>query len=132
MAAGTYTFTIEQGSTVDFRLEYRDKNNIPIDLSAYTSRMHIRPTITSTTLLANLSSTRWPDGTGLNMTPTSASLTLPKSSGSIGIYISAVTSSLFNFGEAYYDLEIVSGSGNTAYVKRILEGKIKLRKEVTR
>ena len=132
MAAGSYTFTIEQGSTVDFRIEYRDSNNLPVDLTRYQARMHIRPTITSTSLIAQLSSSRWPDGTGLNMTPVSSSLTLPETSGSIGIYISAISSSLFNFGDAYYDLEIRSGSGNTTYVKRILEGKIKLKKEVTR
>ena len=37
-------------------------------------------------------------------------------------------SSLFNFTEAVYDLEIVSGS----IVTRLLEGTVKLSKEVTR
>jgi len=48
-------------------------------------------------------------------------------SGTIGVYISAASSSLFDFSEAKYDLEIVSGST----VTRILEGNVKLSKEIT-
>ena len=132
MAAGRYSFIIDQGTTVDFRIEYRDSANQPIDLSNYESRMQIRPTKESSTVICTLSSSIAPDGTGLYMTPFSGSTQLPRSSGSIGIVISAASSSIFNFTEAYYDLEIVSGSTPTTYVSRILEGKIKLSKEVTR
>jgi len=132
MSAGKYSFTIEQGSTVDFRIEYKDSNSNPIDLTDYQARMQIRSTKESTSLICNLSSSLDVDGTGLIMTPASASLTLPKTSGSIGIYISAASSSLFSFSEAVYDLEIVSGSGSGQAVTRVLEGKIKLSKEVTR
>ena len=132
MSAGKYSFTIEQGSTVDFRIEYKDSNSNPIDLTNYQARMQIRSTKESNSLICNLSSSLDADGTGLVMTPTSASLVLPKTSGSIGIYISAASSSLFSFSEAVYDLEIVSGSGAGQAVTRILEGKVKLSKEVTR
>ena len=132
MSAGKYSFTIEQGSTVDFRIEYKDSNSVPIDLTNYQARMQIRPTKESTSLICNLSSSLDADGTGLNMTPASASLILPKTSGSIGIYISAASSSLFTFSDAVYDLEIVSGSGAGQTVTRILEGKVKLSKEVTK
>jgi len=131
MAAGQYTFIIEQGSTVDFRIDYKDSNGNPVDLTDYQSRMQIRNQKRGTTLYASLSSSLTPCGTGLNMTPVSGSVTLPKSSGSIGVYISAASSSQFTFDQAYYDIEIVSGSGVCAYVNRILEGKIKLSKEVT-
>lgn len=132
MSAGKYSFTIEQGSTVDFRIEYKDSDSNPIDLTNYQARMQIRSTKESTSLICNLSSSLDVDGTGLSLTPASASLVLPKTSGSIGIYISAASSSLFSFSEAVYDLEIVSGSGAGQSVTRILEGKIKLSKEVTR
>lgn len=132
MSAGKYSFTIEQGSTVDFRIEYKDSDSNPIDLTNYQARMQLRSTKESTSLICNLSSSLDADGTGLVMTPTSASLVLPKTSGSIGIYISAASSSLFSFSEAVYDLEIVSGSGAGQAVTRILEGKVKLSKEVTR
>jgi hypothetical protein len=77
-----------------------------------------------------LSSTLQSDGTGLNFSGSNGST--PPISGSIGIYISAVTSSNLDFNEAYYDLEIYSGSGANEYVVRLLEGKVKLSKEVTR
>lgn len=131
MAAGQHTFTIEQGTTVDFRVDYLDSNNVPVNLNDWESRMQVRAQRDKTsTLYLSLSSSRQPDGTGLNMTPRSGSLTLPRTSGSIGVYISAATSSNLNFSEAYYDLEIFSGS-LVPYVIRLLEGKIKLKKEVT-
>jgi len=132
MAAGRYSFIIDQGSTVDFRIEYRDSSNNPVDLTNYQSRMQIRPSKESSTIICTLSSSISTDGTGLNMTPFSASTQLPKTSGSIGIVISAASSSAFSFSEAYYDLEILSGSSPTTFVNRILEGKIKLSREVTR
>lgn len=69
------------------------------------------------------------DGTGLDLTPTSASITLPTTSGSIGLFISAATSSTLNFSEGVYDIELQSTSG---IVTRLLEGIVKLSKEVTR
>ena len=132
MAAGRYSFTLEQGATTNFRIEYKDSNNAPIDLSSYEARMQIRPTQASTTIICRLSSSIDADGTGLTLTPTVNGVIYPRTSGSIGIIISAASSSIFNFSEAYYDLEIYSGSGATQVVERIIEGKVKLSKEVTR
>lgn len=132
MPAGQYTFTIEQGATVDFRIDYQNSDGTPVNLTNYSARMQIRPTFTSPTVYASLFSTLWSDRTGLNMTPVSASKVLPKSSGSIGIYISAATTSLMSFDQAVYDLEVYSGSGAFQYVIRVLEGKVKLKKNVTR
>ena len=128
MAAGKYTFAIEQGTTVQFEIQYKDSANNPINLSGYTARMQIRPDYAdnTTTTIVNLTTVLDADGTGLSMS--GSNKTTPIQSGSIGIYISAASSSAFNFNEAKYDLEIVSG--NT--VSRILEGSVKLRKEVTR
>ena len=54
----------------------------------------------------------------------------PLTSGTIGIFISANSSSEFNFNEAVYDLEIVTGSANPI-VTRLIEGNVRLIKEVT-
>jgi hypothetical protein len=121
MAAGKYSFIIEQGSTTNFSIVYTDSTGTPIDLSGYDSKMQIRETYTSAPLLT-LSSSLNADGTGLNMANAA--------SGSIGIYIASCTSSLLTFNEALYDLDIISGS-NCPIVNRILEGKVKLSKEVT-
>jgi hypothetical protein len=125
MAAGKYSFTIEQGATFQRELLYKDSSGNPIDLTNYSARMQIRPAPGSATLYITLSSSLSPDGTGLNLQGLSG--TNPLSSGSIGMTISAVSSSLLNFDEASYDLELYSGS----FVNRLLEGKVKLSKEVT-
>ena len=131
MAAGRYNFKIEQGSTVDFTINYTDNNNVPIDLTGYQARMDLRPSAGSDVLYATLSSSVNPDLTGINMTPLNTQgVQLPKSSGSLRIYISAATSSAFDFRAAQYDLEIYSGSAPVT-VNKILTGQINLIKEVT-
>jgi hypothetical protein len=75
-----------------------------------------------------LSSSLAPDGTGLNFSGSAALGLKPPTSGSIGVYILAESSSAFNFARAKYDLELYSGS----LVIRLLEGIVKLDREVTR
>ena len=128
MAAGKYSFTIEQGSTLDFEVVYKDSNGDPISLVGHDARMQIKPSPGSSTTHMTLSSSLAADGTGLNLSGSSG--TKPLTSGSIGIFISANSSSAFNFDEASYDLEIASGS-TYPVVTRVLEGKIKLSKEIT-
>jgi len=126
MAAGKYSFVIEQGATTDFEIVWTDGNGTRVDLTNYHARMQIRSNFGSDgTLYASLSSSLDSDGTGLNLSGSNG--TNPLSSGSIGVFISAASSSAFNFNEAKYDLEVVSGS----YVTRLIEGKVKLNKEVT-
>ncbi len=126
MAAGRYSFVIEQGATLNLELQYKDSNGTPINLTDYSGRMQIRPSVTSTTVYITLSSSLDADGTGLNFSGSNG--TTPPTSGSIGVYISAASSSALNFDQAVYDLEIYSGS----YVSRILEGQVKLSLNVTR
>lgn len=126
MAAGKYSFVIEQGSTLDFEIQYKDANNSPINLAGYSGRMQLRQSVDSSDVIITLSSSLSADGTGLNFSGSNG--TTPPTSGSIGIYISAASSSAFTFSNAVYDLEIVSGSR----VTRILEGSVRLSKEVTR
>jgi hypothetical protein len=125
MSAGKYNFTIEQGATYTVEIQYKDSNNDPIDLTGYSGRMQIRPAIGSTTTYLCLSSSLQSDGTGLNFSG-SAGIN-PPASGTIGIYISAATSSALTFNEGVYDLEIASGS----FVARLLQGNVQLSKEVT-
>ncbi len=127
MAAGVYNFIIEQGTTVDFKIQYKDSNGAPINLSEYKGAMQIRSNFAdnSPKTFLTLTDDLNPDGTGLNFE--SGSL------GYIGIYISSCTSSLLNFNTARYDLEIYSGSlENCPTIARILEGSIGLSRETTR
>ena len=141
MASGKYNFTIEQGATVDFEVNYADSSGNPIDLTTYDhARMKIKQTKSSTTAIIYLSSSIGgaPHGTVFDSNGDQTGLSLlgsplnlkPRTSGSIGVFISAESSSQFSFDQAFYDLELVSGS-SAPIVYRILEGKIKLSKEVT-
>ena len=126
MSAGKYSFVIEQGATLSFELQYKDGNGTPISLAGYSGRMQIRPTVASSQVYLTLSSSINLDGTGLNFSGSNGQT--PVTSGTIGVYIASTTSSLLDFNQAVYDLEIYSGS----FVTRLLEGKVRLSKEVTR
>jgi hypothetical protein len=126
MAAGKYSFVIEQGATTNFQINWNNESGSAIDLSGYHARMQIRPNIESSDIFLSLSSSLKSDNTGINLS--GSNFVTPLASGSIGVYISAVSSSALNFGEAFYDLELVKGNE----VTRLLEGKVKLSKNVTR
>jgi hypothetical protein len=127
MSAGKYSFVIEQGATVNFEIQYKESSNNPVDLTDYSGKMQIRSGYADSnpTTYITLSSSLAADGTGLNFSGSNG--TTPPTSGSIGIYISAASSSAFTFGSAYYDLEIVSGS----VVTRLIEGQVRLSQQVT-
>jgi len=127
MAAGKYSFVLEQGATTNFEIQYKDANGSAINLSGYSGKMQIKSDYADNnpTTYITLSSSLNADGTGLNFSGSNGST--PTQSGSIGIYISAVSSSLLTFDTAKYDLEIVSGGT----VSRLLEGNIKLSKQIT-
>lgn len=125
------SLTINQGETFYQIIQYTDGNNQPIDLTGCGAKMQFRPQAASSTLYLNLSSSLQADGTGLNLTPLSGSVVLPLSSGSIGIQISAYSSSLLNFDNCVTDLFITSGSGSTVYTDKIYAAKVKLIKSVT-
>lgn len=121
MRAGKYNMTVEQGSTFDIKIIYEDSNNNTVDLTGYSARMQIRPNyadLTNTTYIT-VSSSLDPDGTGLIITPLS---------GSIKVFISAEKTDSFMFDEGLYDLELYSDN----IVTRLLEGKVKIKKSVTR
>lgn len=128
MAAGKYNFVIEQGTTLDFEIAYTDSESNKIDLTGYTGRMQIKDKIGGSTTYITLSSSLADDGTGLNFNGSSG--LNPPTSGTIGVFISANSSSALDFNKAVYDLEIVSGS-TYPVVTRILQGSVTLDKEVT-
>ena len=133
MAAGKYSFTIEQGATLDFEIQYKDSNSSPVDLSGYTGKMQIRSTYSGSgttylTFTSSLGDTYSKTSSSVFLSFSGSNLTIPTTSGSIGIYAGwAATDSLTFTDTAYYDLEITSGSIRT----RLLEGQVKLDRQVT-
>ena len=107
MAAGSYSFTIEQGATTDFELVYKDSDSNPVDLTDYSAKMQLKNSVGGSTTYLTLSSSLQADGTGLNLSGSGGKdASKPPTSGSIGIFISHATSSNLSFGKAVYDLEI--------------------------
>ena len=124
MAAGNYSFTIEQGTTFTRIFKYKDEDGNPVDLTGYDVRMQIRSTYDSATL-ASLTS-----GSGdfvLSVPPDAAEGVTDKNQ--IKLTISASHTAAYTFDQALYDIELESGTG---VVTRLLQGKIKLSREVTK
>ena len=117
MAAGKYNFTIEQGTTWDQYVNVKDANSVSIDISYYTASMQIRNTY---------GGTKYAD-VSCSITVTSGSTV----SGSVRMELNSDDTSRLTFGTAYYDVEIASGSTTAPYTTRLLQGQIKLSKEVT-
>jgi len=133
MAAGRYSFTLEQGTTVDFELQYKDSGSNPIDLSGYTGKMEIRSTYSGSgttylTLTSSLGDTYTKLADNAFLSFSGSGLTTPTASGSIGIYIGYELADALTFtSEAYYDLEITKGVSRT----RIIEGRVLLSRQTT-
>lgn len=116
-APAVVNITIYQGAT------YRSLDTwktgatpAPVDLTGCTARMQIRPTVASDTVFASL-------------TTENGGITLGDDAGTIAVYISDEETAAFNWTAGFYDLEIEFPSGD---VRRLIEGKVKVRPEVTR
>jgi hypothetical protein len=117
MAAPTYNFEIEQGTTVVKVLQYTDSSGNPIPLTGYVARMQMRPTVGSLIKYLDL-------GTVGPLT----GIVITAATGIITITISAALSATIPT-DGVYDLEIESPAG---VVTRLLQGSITISQEVTR
>lgn len=113
MAAAKLNLTIEQGTTFEKRLTWRDKNKRPVSLTGYTARMQIRPSVAATEVILELS--------------TSNGRIVIGASGTIDLKLTPAETSALKAG--VYDLELTDASGR---VTRLIEGKLNLSPEVTR
>jgi hypothetical protein len=88
MAAGKYSFIIEQGATTNFQINWNDESGSAVDLSGYQARMQIRPLVESSDIFLSLSSSLQSDGTGINLS--GSNFITPLASGSIGVYFCSI------------------------------------------
>jgi hypothetical protein len=119
MAAGRLDLTIEQGATFKrtLLLKQGDGASAPaVNLTGYTARMQIRADVDSTTVL-------------IALTTENGRITITPLDGRLDLLISATDSAALAFEAGVHDLEIVSSGGE---VTRLVQGKAKLSKEVTR
>ena len=122
MAAGTYNFTIEQGSTLTRVFRYKNADGTPKSLANVDDiRMQIRETIGSANPVTG--GTFGLDSGFTRSVPAGTSTT-----SSFTLSIPSATTAAYNFTNAVYDIELV----NDGITTRLLQGKIKLSKEVTR
>ena len=114
MAAGLYDITIEQGVTFQLNLTWKDSNDAPLNLTGYSARMQVRETYDSEDTLVSLTSP--------------GDITLGGALGTILITIQPAVTSILQFVEGVYDLELVSAG----VVTRLLQGKATISREVTK
>jgi hypothetical protein len=111
MSAGTYNFTIEQGTTFS-RVLTLQENGSAMNLTGYSVASQMRSTHDSSSIAATIT------GTVSNA-----------SSGQITLSLTNTQTSAIEEAIYVYDVEITSGAGS---VTRILEGNITVTPEVTR
>ena len=115
MSAGTYNFTLDQGSTFNLEIIYKDSAGVVIDLTNYTAAMQIRSSFDSSATL-------------LNLNTTNGGIVITGPQGKIELTASATATAALPSGSWVYDLEITSGS----VVTRIIQGQVIVSPEVTR
>lgn len=110
MSAPKYNIVVDQGSDYTLNFDFK-RDGVPLVLTGYAIRGHIRPTKSSNTLTASFTGT-----------------TVDASAGRFKISLLAATSSALAAGLYYYDVEIYYG----ASVSRVLQGTLQITQEVTR
>ena len=119
MYPGKYNLIVYQGSLFNRTFLLRDEDDAIVDISAYDARMQIRYSVDSTSALLDISSE-----------DVSPMIVVTGSSGKIEINLTPTVTTALNFLTGVWDLEIYNSTGSAIY--RVLEGIVRLSKEVTR
>lgn len=115
MIAGTYNFTIDQGSTFNRSITVTNSDGSFYDFTGHTARMQIRRELPDADVM-------------LEFTTQNSRITLGGASGTIQLYATdEATSTLTRDG--VYDLEIETATGE---VFRLIQGVVRVNLEVTR
>ena len=110
MSAGNYNISIDQGSDFSLQLTVQESGSAK-NLTGFSVRGQMRPTIDSSTLTASFT------GTVTNASNGICTISLPYT-----------TTTSINVGQYYYDVEIYTASS----VQRLIQGTATVRGEVTR
>lgn len=105
----------EQGATFTRVFTWTDESEVPVDLTGYTARMHVR------TAVATASTT-------IELTTANGRIALGGATGTITLQLSATDTAALAAKRYVYDLELVSGTT----VTRLLQGAFTVSAEVTR
>lgn len=116
MPAAIHNILIEQGSTFKLNLTWKDSDDVPVDLTGYSARMQVRPTVESSDVL-------------LNLNTANGSIVLGGDAGTIAVTAAATQTEKITGRRAVYDLEVEASNG---VVTRLLQGAVAISLEVTR
>jgi len=115
MQPGSLDFLMPKGSTFSRTLTWKISGSA-VNLTNYTARMQARASVTSATVV-------------LDLTTANSKIVLGGTAGTITITVSAADTAAITQSSLAYDLELVSAGG---VVTRLVEGQIVLSPEVTR
>ena len=110
---------IYQGATFDKTYQWQDANRNPMDLTGFTARLQVRSRVDDDTILLGLNT----EGT------IDKRIVLGGTEGTYQLVLSAVNTSALDWGSGVYDMELISPTG---VVRRIMEGVVKVHRNVTR
>ena len=130
MAAGIYNFTIEQGATFTRTFKYKNSEGGPIPLTNHDVFMDIRESVDSPTTILDISEEQGIKSDGSTTSNTNFVVSTSNTN-EFTLTIDADTTASMSFNTAVYDIEVKDNS-TPPVVTRLLQGKIKLSKEVTR
>lgn len=117
MKAAQLNLDVEAGATFRYPLELSNSDETPVDLTGVTARSHWRTSIDDPTVL-------------LELTTENGRLVI--SGGVLTIVLFASETTAFTFTSAVYDLELVFPQAGEPDVVRLLKGKVKISREITR
>jgi hypothetical protein len=117
MISGIYNITIEQGSTYNLALYWKNSANQPISLVGYTAKMQIRASKQASVVLLELSSTN------------TDQIQIYETQGAINLKIGYQQTENLIPSVAVYDLEVTSPEGERT---KLLKGRCRIEGEVTR
>lgn len=117
MSASKYDFAIEQGSSFQLSLIYKDANNDPIDLTGWCARLIAKTNTNETKIFSSD-----------NLDLSQYQFTIDGLNGKLTLLLPASTTNDFNFSMAKYDLELSSPAdlyvGGGKFTIRLVYGTI--------
>tara|TARA_R110002153_G_scaffold274011_1_gene446566 strand:+ start:35 stop:421 length:387 start_codon:yes stop_codon:yes gene_type:complete len=128
MAAGRYNFTIEQGATFRRTFKYKNSEGVGIDLSLHDVTMQIRESAAAANFILDVNEAGATKHDNTSITSTKFTVSTVNNN-EFSLVIDADTTASMSFDTAQYDIEVKDSLDE---VTRLLQGNIKLSREVTK
>jgi phage baseplate assembly protein gpV len=116
MTAATYDFQIEQGATLSKNFVWKTSDGAPIDLTNYAGKLQVRSSVTSDTVL-------------LEMSTQNGRIQLGGTAGTIVLAMANTETSAITWLRGVYSFELTAPDGT---VTRLLDGSISVSREIVR